>query len=79
MKEFSLCLRHNNITAKGDIFTFQDRNIFIGEESKCQNCRNKLRSVDQSATKYDRMLSFQHMIMHNAIIRCIYLELCLEY
>jgi hypothetical protein len=81
MKESSIWLRNGNISPReeGSLTALQDRNIFLEKGIKCPHCNDKYKSVDHMATQCDRMLSHDYMRRHNEALRCIHLQLCLNY
>ncbi|EQB62250.1 hypothetical protein NAPIS_ORF00171 [Vairimorpha apis BRL 01] len=81
IKESSAWLKHGNMQPReeGALCALQDRNIFLEKGIKCPHCRDKYKSVDHMATQCDRMLSHDYMRRHNEALRCIHLQLCLNY
>ena len=49
------------------------------KQVKCPHCQEKMKSVDHMATQCDRMLTHDYMRRHNEALRCIYLQLCVNY
>ncbi|KAF9763115.1 hypothetical protein NGRA_1494 [Nosema granulosis] len=81
MKEPSIWLKYVNMHPReqGALCAVQDRNIFLEKGFKCPNCNDKLKSVDHMASQCDRKLSHDYMRRHNETLRCIHLQLCLNY
>ena len=69
----------NTSKEEASICFLQDRNMFMGEDTKCPHCKDKKKTVEHMATKCNRMLSYGYTRRHNEVVRCIHLHLCQEY
>ena len=77
----SIWLRQGNNRARDEaaLAFNQDRNIFLGTESKCPHCGVVKRTVDHLATRCDRMLSYDYTARHSEVVRYIHLAMCNRY
>ncbi|KAF9751297.1 hypothetical protein NGRA_3423, partial [Nosema granulosis] len=64
---------------EGSLCALQDRNIFLEKGQKCPHCNDRYKSVDHMATQLGIMLAHEYMRRHNEALRCIHLQLCLNY
>ena len=81
LKDSSTWLKDGNVKPRDEasFCNLQDRNMFLGAISKCQHCKNALKTVDHLASKCDRMLAHDYTRRHNEVVRCLHLLLCNNY
>ena len=81
---FSSIWLHKGINSPQEegMYTFlQDRNFFLGQESKkkCPHCGKAIRTVDHLATNCGKLLPFDYTQRHNEVLKCIHLNLCRQF
>ncbi|KAF9760814.1 hypothetical protein NGRA_3010 [Nosema granulosis] len=64
---------------EGALCFLQDRNIFLGEPTRCPHCGEAYKTVDHLASKCKKMLGTFYTRRHNEVLKCIHLLMCNKY
>ncbi|TBU12077.1 hypothetical protein CWI38_0909p0030, partial [Hamiltosporidium tvaerminnensis] len=81
VSDSSRWLKRGNIRPRNKaVFCYiQDRNVFWGADGVCQHCNQSKKTVDDLATRYEKMLVHDYTRRHNEVVRCIHLLLLNKY